>query len=129
MRLPASPPEGARSPRSVPTTGINRVHLCGHVIVLCNLLLNAELFVALVLRLVADVSNTCFLVFINVEGFSVHSGTLHLVRRQSRVHLLLLWRLRREGMEAGRAEQSGCVARSHPGTAGNENRSSSRGKD
>src|SRR5215470_7315898 len=101
--MPASsrlPPESSRSPCSVPTAGINAVHLRGHVIVLRDLLLNAELLVALVLRLVADVSNACFLVFIHVENASFYRGTLDFVRRKRSIDLLLIWRLRREGVEA-----------------------------
>src|SRR5262250_3159364 len=123
--MPASsrlPPESSRSPCSVPTAGIKAVHFRGHVIVLRDLLLNAELLVALVLRVVADVSNACLLVFINVEGSSFHRRVLNFVRWQGGVHLLLLWRLRREGAEASRRQQRCCIGRSHLGAAGHKKR-------
>jgi hypothetical protein len=70
----SSPPHTARSPRPVPTTGIVSVQLRGHVIVLRDLLLNAQLFVALVLWLATDVSNAVSLVL-------EHGKDLTIVRR------------------------------------------------
>src|SRR4029078_1960919 len=110
-----SPPERARSPRSVPTTGINGVHLRGHVIILRDLLLNAELLVALGFSLVAYVRNACLFVLINIEGSSLHCRVLDCVGWQSSIELLLLWRLRRDGVEASRRQQRCCVSCSHLG--------------
>src|ERR1700745_1037779 len=104
-----SPPESSRTPCSVPTKCGCTVHFRCHVIVLRDLLLNAELLVALVLRVVADVSNACLLVFINVEGSSFHRRVLDFVRWQGRVHLLCVWRLRGGGAEASRRQQRCCI--------------------
>lgn len=100
------PPESSRPPRSVPTAGINRVHLRGHVIVRCDLLLNAELFVLLVLCLTTDVRDARVRIFINVkDSFSGYARLLDFVRWQGGIHFLLLRRLWRARPKACRREQ------------------------
>src|SRR5215471_15211113 len=84
-----SPPERPWAPCSVPTVGSRTVHCHCCVIILGNLLLNSELLVTLVFRFATDVSNACFLVFINVKNVSIYGGALDFVRRQGGKHLLL----------------------------------------
>src|SRR2546421_11922077 len=97
-----SPPNGW-SPRPVPTPGSVALQFRCHVLVLRYLLPNSELLVALILLFAADVGETCFLVFIDVEdSFSFHGGPLNLVRWQGSIDLLLLRRLRRTGSKASR---------------------------
>src|SRR5437867_12101975 len=98
-----SPPHPSRAPCPVPLPGGVGLHLRCHVALPRDLLLNSQLLVALVLLLPADVSNTGFLVFVNVEdSFSFHRRPLNLVGWQCRIDLLLLRRLRRARAEAGR---------------------------
>src|SRR5262245_34454288 len=58
-----------RTPRAVPTVGIVTIPLRRHVVLLSNLLLNAEFLVTLILRFAANVSHTGALVFVDVEYF------------------------------------------------------------
>src|SRR5437899_1265847 len=78
-----SPPHPSWTPCSVPTPGGCTVHFRRHVIILCNLLLNGQLLVSLILLFATDVGEASFLVFINVkDSFSWHSGPLDMVGRQ-----------------------------------------------
>src|SRR6266496_3866830 len=106
-----SPPHPSWTPCSVPTPGGCTVHFRRHVIVLCNLLLDGELLVSLILLFATDVGEASFLVFINVkDSFSWHSGPLDMVGRQGSIDLLLRWRLRRARAKACRCEQGCCIA-------------------
>src|SRR4030095_13662523 len=105
------------------------VHFRRHVIVLCDLLLNRQLVVTLVFLFATDVSNPGFLVFIDVkDSFSWHSCSLHLVRRQSSVYLLLFRRLRRARAKSRCCEQGCCIRRTHSATARHKERRNSDSK-
>src|SRR5204863_9528786 len=107
----SSPPHPSWTPCSVPSPGGCTVHFRGHVIVLCNLLLNGQVPVTLILLFAANVGETSFLIFINVkDSFSRHSRPLDLVGRQGSIDLLLRWRLRRARAEPSRSEQGCSVA-------------------
>src|SRR6266567_8073332 len=95
-----SPPHPSWTPCSVPTPGGCTVHFRRHVIVLCDLLLDGELPITLILGFVTNVSNASLLVFINVEGSALHRRVLNFVRRQGSIEFLLLGRLRRPCAEA-----------------------------
>src|SRR5262245_42402414 len=113
-----SPPESARAPRSVPTICGCTVHCHCCVIILGNLLLNSQLLIILVFLFPADVGDARFLVFVHVENVSLYGCTLHLVRRQSRVHLLLLWCLRRARPEPSCTQQGCCIPGTHASATG-----------
>src|SRR6516225_7502611 len=104
------PPESARTPCAVPTVGGCAVHRHCCVIILGNLLLNSQLLITLVFLFASDVGNARLLVFVHVKRVSVHSGTLHLVRRQRSVYLLLLRCLRRARAESSCTQQGRCIS-------------------
>src|SRR6478672_13616141 len=96
------PPERSRTPRSVPTICGCTVHCHCCVVVLGDLLLNSQLLIILVFLFATDVGESCFLVFIHIKNVSFYRGTLHLVRWQGSIDLLLLWRLRCTRAESSR---------------------------
>src|SRR6266513_189861 len=90
-----SPPHPSWTPCSVPTKCGCTVHFRGHVIVLCDLLLDGELPITLILGFVTNVSNASLLVFIDIEGSALHCRVLDFVRREASIEFLLLCRWRR----------------------------------
>src|SRR5215475_11214553 len=93
-----------RTPGSVPTGGIVTIPLRRHVVLLGNLLLNAEFLVTLVLRFAADVSHTSALVLVDVEYLISPCHTLDVIGRKRVIDLLLSRRLWGADVEAGRGK-------------------------
>jgi hypothetical protein len=83
--------------------------------------LHAELLIAAMFWFSADVGHTGFLVFKDVEYFTLHCGVLDFVVWKRGVELLLLCSVRSALMEAGYGEQRfGVVVCFHAGAAGKE---------
>src|SRR6185437_2857468 len=83
--------------------------------------LRAELLIPAMFRFSADVGHTGFLVFKDVEYFTLHYGVLDFVVWKRGIELLLLCSVRSALTEAGCGEQRfGVVVCFHAGAAGNE---------
>src|SRR6266513_863210 len=91
---PSSPPHARNAKSAVEIESSLAIQFRRHVLLLRYLLLDGELFVALVFWFVSDVGDAGFLVFISVEDFVLHGGSFHLVRGQRGVDLFFpvgLW--------------------------------------
>ena len=81
------------------------IHCRSHVVVLGNALLNAKVFILLVLRFVTNVGDARFLVLENIKRFSLHRRALDFVSGKRRIDFFLLRCLRRERVEASCRQQ------------------------
>ena len=98
-------PNAPETEPAVPVEGRLLLHFGRRNLILIYLLLDSQLLIPLILLFPTDVGNTRFFILVYVENFPIHGRTLDLVRRERRVDLLLLRRLRRARAEARRRKQ------------------------